>query len=61
MLLGVTLAAVNAFLIARGVGRPLAQKVRGTPLHAMAILSREARQVPRAFQLALSTRQAQFR
>ena len=27
MLLGVTLAAVNAFLIARGVGRPLAQKV----------------------------------
>jgi hypothetical protein len=27
MLLGVTLAATNAFLIARGVGRPLAQKV----------------------------------
>ncbi len=27
MLLGVTLAALNAFLIARGVGRPLAQRV----------------------------------
>mmetsp|Transcript_18871 Transcript_18871/g.32260 ORF Transcript_18871/g.32260 Transcript_18871/m.32260 type:complete len:382 (+) Transcript_18871:79-1224(+) len=27
MLLAVTLAAVNAFLIARGVGRPLAQKI----------------------------------
>ncbi len=27
MLLGVTLAAVNAFLISKGVGRPLAEKV----------------------------------
>lgn len=51
MLLGVTLAAMNAFLLARGVGRPLAQKVRAVVLqqHAMpcsACWNGEGLQVP---------------
>ena len=33
MVLGTTLAALNAFSISRGIGRPLAQKVRARVLY----------------------------
>jgi uncharacterized membrane protein YdjX (TVP38/TMEM64 family) len=51
MLLGVTLAATNAFLIARGVGRPLAQRIINAELsHA-----REGGETGRTCACTLST------